>query len=115
MKLELFTIGHVGSSKLIKNEGKPSLLAIDLATNQRVCGKETTVWIRVKIWFERAEQLANHVHKGALLLVRGRPEAKSFLRGDGSHDADLVLHATDVEFLTAKKTEVEDSGENAGN
>ena len=76
MKTEMFVIGHVGSSKLIKTEGKPALLAIDLATNQRVAGKDITVWIRVKVWFERAEQLACHVHKGALLLVRGRPEAK---------------------------------------
>ena len=115
MKLELKVIGHVGCSKLIKTEGKPPLLAIDLAVNQRVCGKETTVWIRVKVWFERAEQLACHVQKGALLLVRGRPEARAFKRGDGSLDADLVLHASDVEFLSAKNNEVKESTEDAGN
>lgn len=103
MKLETFAVGHVGGSKLIKTEGKAPLLAIDLATNQRFAGKETTVWLRVKVWNERGEKLAPHIEKGTLLLVRGRPEAKAFKRGDGSLDADLVLHAYEVEFLSAKK------------
>lgn len=114
MKFETFAVGHVGCAQLIKNEGKSSLLAIDLATNYRIGGKETTTWIRVKIWNERGEKLAPHMQKGTLLLVRGRCEAKAFKRNDGSLDADLVLHANDVEFLSAKKT-AEEFGEDGEN
>lgn len=113
MKLKITAIGHVGSAKLIKTEGKVPLLAIDLATNQRVGGKESTVWVRVKVWYERAEKLAAHVPKGTMLLVCGRPEARAFKRADGSLDADLVIHADDVEFLSARKQTEEEGQESA--
>ena len=103
MKLKLTAIGHVGAASLFAEEGKTKVLNIDLAVNTRVDGKEVTTWIRVKIWNERGEKLAPHVGKGDMLLVEGRPELKMFTRKDGTSDVDLVLHAFDVVFLSAKK------------
>ncbi len=102
MKYKLTVIGHVGSVNLYQADGKPTVLNIDLATNLRVGDQESTVWTHAKVWYERALKLAPHVKKGALLLIEGRPEVKGFARKDGSIGADLVLHASEVVFLSAK-------------
>lgn len=101
--VKLNIIGNVGSVKLYQAEGKPSVLNFDVASNRRVGGKEQTDWVACKVWYERAEKLADHVTTGTLLFVEGRPEARAYKRTDGSIATELVLHATEVVFLSGKK------------
>jgi len=102
MKYKMTVIGHVGSANLFTADGKPTVLNIDIATNSRVGDHEITDWTHAKVWNERAVKIAPYVQKGALLLIEGRPEAKAYKRKDGSIAADLVLHASEVVFLSAK-------------
>lgn len=53
---------------------------------------------------ERAEKLASHIQKGMHLLIIGRPEAMGFKKADGTAAGELVLHAAELEFLSAKPT-----------
>ena len=55
-----------------------------------------------KIWGDRATKLKNHVTKGARLLLKGRPEARAYKKGDGTPGAELILHVSELEFLSAK-------------
>lgn len=100
--LEIKITGNVGTSKLVNAAGKSPVLNVSLATNRRVGEREFTDWTSVKIWGERAQKLAPHITKGTKLLVTGRPEARAFKANDGTAKAELVVHASDIEFLSSK-------------
>jgi single-stranded DNA-binding protein len=97
--------GYVGSAKYVHARGKTQVLNINLASNRRVGEREFTDWVSAKIWGERAEKLTSHIQKGMHLLVTGRPEARGFKRADGTAAGELVLHVTELEFLSAKPKE----------
>lgn len=107
--------GFVGSSKYVHARGKTQVLNVNLASNRRVGEREYTDWVSVKIWGERAEKLANHITKGMHLLVIGRPEAKGYKKTDGSAAGELVLHVSELEFLSSKSKEDGDEGTNGLN
>lgn len=100
--LEITLTGSVGSSKLVTTAGKSSVLNVNIATNRKLGDREFTDWTSVKIWGERAEKLAPHVSKGMKLLVSGRPEARGYTAADGTAKAELIVHANEIEFLSAK-------------
>ena len=97
--------GYVGSTKLVQAPGKSQVLNINLASNRRVGEREFTDWVSAKVWGERAEKLSSHIQKGMHLLVTGRPEARGYKKADGTAAGELVLHVTDLEFLSAKPKE----------
>ena len=100
--LEVTLTGSVGSVKLVTTPGKSSVLNINVATNRRVGDREYTDWSSAKVWGDRAEKLAPHVQKGARLLLKGRPEARAYLKADGTPGAELIVHVNELEFLSAK-------------
>lgn len=100
--LEITLTGSVGSCKLVTTAGKSSVLNVNIATNRKMGDREFTDWTSVKIWGERAEKLAPHVSKGAKLLIKGRPESRGYLAADGTAKAELIVHANEIEFLSAK-------------
>ena len=111
--LEIRVTGNVGTVRLVKAAGKSPVLNVSLATNRRVGDREFTDWTSVKIWGERAEKLAPFIAKGTKLLVTGRPEARAYKAADGTAKAELVVHLTDLEFLSAKGKHEDDTQEYA--
>lgn len=101
---ETTIIGNVGSVKFVNTGGKMPVLNVSLASSRRVGENQYTDWTSVKIWGERAEKLKEHITKGMKLLVRGRPEAKGYKRDDGTVAGELVLHVSEFEFLSPKKS-----------
>lgn len=97
--------GYVGSTKYVHARGKTQVLNINLASNRRVGDRDYTDWISAKVWGERAEKLTAHIHKGMHLLVTGRPEARGFRKPDGTAVGELVLHVSELEFLSSKSKE----------
>jgi len=107
-------IGNVGTCRLVKAPGKAPVLNVSLAANRKMGDREFVDWVSVKVWGERAERLAPHITKGSKLLVIGRPEARSFKAADGTAKAELVVHASEIEFLSAKgKVNPDDAPEHA--
>jgi single-strand DNA-binding protein len=115
MKNKITIIGHVGSVRPGKTENNLDVLGIDLAINRKVGDKEYVDWVKVKVWGVLAVKLAPHIQKGDKLLVSGRAEAKGYLRKDGTAGADLVVHANNVEFFTARQAPVDNSSEDENN
>lgn len=105
--LEITQTGNVGRVKLVKNT-KGSVLNLNLATNRKLGDREFTDWVSAKIWGERAEKLAPYIQKGTKLLIKGRPEARGYLAADGTSKAELIVHVSELEFLSPKGP----SGEN---
>lgn len=102
--------GFVGSTKLVQARGKTQVLNVNLASNRRVGEREFTDWVSAKIWGDRAERLAAHIHKGMHILVTGRPEARGFKKADGTPAGELVLHVAELEFLSPKSKEHNEDG-----
>lgn len=104
--LETTMTGHVGSVKFVPSKsGKSPVLNVNIACNRKVGDNEYTDWVSAKVWGERATKLQDHVTKGARLLLKGRPEARAFKKGDGTPAAELILHVTELEFLSSKPKE----------
>jgi len=101
--LEIKQTGNVGTCRLVTAAGKSPVLNITLATNRKVGEREFTDWSSVKIWGERAQKLAPFITKGTKLLITGRPEARAFKGNDGLAKAELIIHASDIEFLSPKR------------
>jgi single-stranded DNA-binding protein len=100
--LEATLTGHVGSVKFVAPQGKQQVLNLNIACNRRVGEKEYTDWVSAKLWGDRAAKLKDHVTKGARLLLKGRPEARAYQKGDGTPGAELILHVSELEFLSSK-------------
>lgn len=94
--------GHVGTSRLVEPKGKSAVLNFSIATNRRVGEHEYTDWVSCKVWGDRGQKLAPHIQKGTHLLVEGRPESRAYKANDGTAKAELIIHANDIEFLSAK-------------
>lgn len=109
LKIEL--TGNVGTVRLVQAPGKTPVLNVSLATNRKVGEREFVDWTSVKVWGERAEKLAPHICKGTKLLIAGRPEARAYKANDGTVKGELVVHANEIEFLSAK---VHDHGDAPG-
>ncbi len=100
--IETTITGYVGSAKFVAAQGKQPVLNISLAVNRKVGEREFTDWVSAKVWGERATKLKEHVSKGSRLLLKGRPEARAFKKGDGTPGAELILHVSELEFLSSK-------------
>lgn len=110
--LEIKLTGNVGTCRLVKAAGKSPVLNISIATNRKVGDREFVDWTSLKVWGDRSEKIAPHISKGTKLLVTGRPEARPYKAADGTAKAELVVHVTDLEFLSAKG-KFEDAPEHA--
>lgn len=100
LKIEI--VGNVGTCRLVTAAGKSPVLNISLAANRKMGDREFVDWVSVKVWGERASKLSPHIGKGTKLLVIGRPEARPYKANDGTPKAELVVHAAEIEFLSAK-------------
>jgi single-strand DNA-binding protein len=66
--------------------------------------QEKTKWFRVNCWRERAEFVAQWVHKGDAVLVQGTVDANAFAgKDDNKPKASLEVTATLVQFAGGGK------------
>ncbi len=83
------------------------------STSQTV--KETT-WFRVSAWGKTAENCAEYLHKGSLVLVEGRlacdPETggpRLYSRKDGTPGTAFEVSASTVRFLSSQENHEQES------
>ena len=96
--IELTIIGNVGNTRYFHNE-ENTVLNLSIAASRRVQGKEYTDWVSAKVWGERASKLKDLITVGQKLLIRGRPQARGYLSGNGNAVGDLIVHAREIEFI----------------
>ncbi|MDD5198190.1 MAG: single-stranded DNA-binding protein [Terrimicrobiaceae bacterium] len=99
--LETIVVGNIGSVRFAR-AGETSVLNLSVASSRKINDREFTDWISAKLWGARGEKLREHVSVGMKILLKGRPEAKGFQKGDGTVAGELVLHVNELEFLSAK-------------
>lgn len=107
-------IGNLGNDGELKysQSGAP-VLRFNVATNGRVRNadgnwEDRTEWVRVTMFGQRAETLAQYLKKGMRVYVAGRLEARPWTTKDGDIRAGLELIADLCEFMSARN---EDGGQ----
>lgn len=107
-------IGNLGNDAELKysQSGAP-VLRFNVATNGRVRNadgnwEDRTEWVRVMMFGQRAETLAQYLKKGMRVYVAGRLEARPWTTKVGDIRAGLELIADLCEFMSARN---EDGGQ----
>ena len=78
-------IGRVGGDPELRftQQGTP-LLSFSIAVQDSKAKDGETQWVKVAIFGEKAEALADQVHKGGEVYVEGQPEHGRLARGPGA-------------------------------
>lgn len=88
-------------------------LRFNVAVNQRVKAdgewQDKTEWVRVTVFGNRAETLANYLKKGTRVYVHGRLEARPWTSQQGELRDGLEVVADTVEFMSSRQQD--DNGE----
>ena len=102
--LKGLVIGNLGGNPELKYsaDGRP-VLRMNVASNYRARTPEgewqdRTEWVRVVVFGQRAEALAQHLQKGMRIYADGRLEARPWTDRTGSIRAGLELTAGEIEF-----------------
>ena len=62
-----------------------------------------TLWLKVKQWGERVNNIVGIFTKGALITACGEPSINEWDGKDGSHHASLEVNCMNVQILSSKK------------
>lgn len=101
--------GHLGNDIEMRYLPAGDAVAnFSLAISRKWTGKdgqkqEKTVWVRVTVWRQLAENCAKFIHKGSKVLIMGELEPINiFEKKDGTAGANYEVTAHTVEFLDGK-------------
>ena len=75
----------------------------------KVNGQKVTDFFRVKCWRQNAEYTYNYGSKGRKVLVIGELQAGTYTDSEGMTRMSLDIVADEVEFLTPKSEQTEES------
>ena len=116
--LKASVIGNLGTDPELRYSpsGAPSL-RVNVASNFRARTPEgewedRTEWVRVIIFGQRAESLAQHLKKGMRVFVDGRLEAQPWTDRENRMRAGLEIVASDVDFMSTRQAD--DEGQQRG-
>lgn len=104
-------IGNLGNDPELKYSANGSpMLRFNIASNYRAKDEsgewsDRTEWVRVTLFGQRAERLADHLRKGMRVYADGRLEARPWTANDGAVRAGLELIANDVEFFSSRQSD----------
>jgi single-strand DNA-binding protein len=112
--LKASVIGNLGTDPELRYSpsGAPSL-RVNVASNYRARTTEgewedRTEWVRVIIFGERAESLAQYLKKGMRVFVDGRLEARPWTDRENRVRAGLEIVASDIEFTSTRQADDEE-------
>jgi single-strand DNA-binding protein len=116
--LKASVIGNLGNDPELRYtpSGAPSL-RVNVASNFRARTPEgewedRTEWVRVIVFGQRAESLAQHLKKGMRVFVDGRLEARPWTDRENRVRAGLEIVASDLEFMSTRQAD--DEGQQHG-
>jgi len=93
-------VGHVGRDPEMRytTSGSP-VTNLSVAVNEFYGGEQHTIWYRVACWGKTAENVAQYVKKGQLVICVGRmTEPNVWKDRSGNYRANLEMTAFTVKF-----------------
>src|SRR3954451_1113817 len=111
--LKASVIGNLGNDPELRYSpsGAPSL-RVNVASNFRARTPEgewedRTEWVRVIVFWQRAESLAQHLKRGTRVLVDGRLESRPWTDRENRVRTGLEIVAGDLEFVSPRQVDDE--------
>jgi len=118
--LKASVIGNLGNDPELRYSpsGAPSL-RVNVASNFRARTPEgewedRTEWVRVIVFGQRAESLAQYLKKGMRVFVDGRLEARPWTDRENRVRAGLEIVASDIEFMSPRHADDEGQEDGGG-
>lgn len=96
--------GRLGTDAQIKRtpNGK-TYMEMSVAVTTGYGDYKKTLWIKVKQWGERVNNIVGIFTKGALVSACGEPSINEWDGKDGSHHASLEVNCMNIQILSSKK------------
>lgn len=96
--------GRLGADAQVKKtpNGK-AYMEMSVAVTTGYGDYKKTLWIKVKQWGERVNNIVNIFTKGALISACGEPSINEWDSKDGSHHASLEVNCMNIQILSSKK------------
>ena len=96
--------GRLGADAQIKRtpNGK-TYMEMSVAVTTGYGDYKKTLWIKVKQWGERVNNIVGIFTKGALVSACGEPSINEWDGKDGSHHASLEVNCMSIQILSSKK------------
>ena len=97
--------GRLGADAQVKKtlNGK-TYMEMSVAVTTGYGDYKKTLWIKVKQWGERVNNIVGIFTKGALISACGEPSINEWDGKDGVHHANLEVNCTNVQILSSKKS-----------
>ncbi len=70
---------------------------------------DETMWVRVAVWNEAGERLAEQLHKGNLVYAEGQLEVRDYTDRDGNPRYSIDLRFARVQNLERRQKDADDS------
>ena len=96
--------GRLGADAQVKKtpNGK-TYMEMSVAVTTGYGDYKKTLWIKVKQWGERVNNIVGIFTKGALVSACGEPSINEWDGKDGSHHAGLEVNCMNIQILSNKK------------
>ena len=97
--------GRLGADAQIKRtpNGK-TYMEMSVAVTTGYGEYKKTLWIKVKQWGERVNNIVGIFTRGALVSACGEPSINEWDGKDGSHHASLEVNCMNIQILSSKKS-----------
>lgn len=100
--------GRLGAdAKVKKTPNGKTYMEMSVAVTTGYGDYKKTLWINVKQWGERVNNIASIFTKGALISACGEPSINEWDGKDGSHHASLEVNCMNIQILSSKKSTVD--------
>ncbi len=101
-------MGHVGKDEMRYTPSGNARLELSVATNYGVkqadgTWKEQTTWHNVVVWGQTAERVGPRISKGALVLVQGRIDNRSWDDAEGKRHYRYEIVADRVQVINSRQ------------
>ena len=107
----LVLMGRITKDPQNQKFGETTIVNFDIAVDnirKEKDGSRGTTFLPVVCFNNIGENVANHLHKGSKVAIRGAIQQRNFIRKDGTKGSVYEVIADSVEFLDPKPVEPKD-------
>lgn len=107
----LVLMGRITKDPQNQKFGETTIVNFDIAVDnirKEKDGSRGTTFLPVVCFNNIGENIANHLHKGSKVAIRGAIQQRNFIRKDGTKGSVYEVIADSVEFLDPKPVEPKD-------
>ena len=97
--------GCLGADAVVKTtpNGK-NVMEMSVAVNTGFGDYKKTLWVKVKTWGERVNNIKDIFKKGSKVAISGEPELNTWQGKDGEQHTDVIVNCMNPIILSSKKS-----------